>query len=142
MTGTGADEALRWAEVDVAALASNAEVIATLVRPAQVMVMVKSNGYGHGIRIAARAALDGGASWLGVYTPQEALGLRAAGFDAPILVVGWSPPATLDALIDARVDISALDADGVRAVGGCGGSSQTPRPREDRHRAAPARRPA
>ena len=67
---------LRWAEIDVAALAGNAEVIATLVRPARVMAMVKSNGYGHGIAIAARAALDGGASWLGVYTP--AGGARAA----------------------------------------------------------------
>jgi alanine racemase len=116
VSGSGANGEVRWAEVDVAALARNAEVIATLVRPAQVMVMVKSNGYGHGIAIAARAALDGGASWLGVYTPLEALLLRASGFDAPTLVVGWSPPATLDALIDARVDISALDADGVRAV--------------------------
>ena len=78
--------------------------------------MVKSNGYGHGIAIAARAALDGGATWLGVYTPDEALGLRAAGFDAPILVVGWSPPSTLDALVAGGVDISVLDADGIRAV--------------------------
>ena len=59
------DDALRWAEIDVAALTRNAEVIATLVRPASVMAMVKSNGYGHGITIAARAALDGGATWLG-----------------------------------------------------------------------------
>ena len=116
MIPAGAGSMLRWAEIDVAALAGNAEVIATLVRPAQVMVMVKSNGYGHGITIAARAALDGGASWLGVYTPDEALLLRAAGFDARVLVVGWSPPATLDALIDAGIDVSVLDADGLRAV--------------------------
>jgi alanine racemase len=107
---------LRWAEIDVAGLARNAEVIATLVRPAKVMAMVKSNGYGHGIAIAARAALDGGAAWLGVYTPQEALGLRAVGFDAPILVVGWSPPSTLGDLIAGGVDVSVLDADGIRAA--------------------------
>jgi alanine racemase len=108
--------ALRWAEIDVAALAGNAEVIAALVRPARVMAMVKSNGYGHGIVIAARAALDGGAEWLGVYTPQEALGLRADGFEARILVVGWSPPATLGDLIAGGVDVSVLDAEGIRAV--------------------------
>jgi alanine racemase len=110
------DGALRWAEIDLAALAGNAEVIAALVRPARVMAMVKSNGYGHGIRIAARAALDGGAAWLGVYTPQEALGLRADGFGAPILVVGWSPPATLGDLIAGGVDVSVLDAEGIRSV--------------------------
>jgi alanine racemase len=113
VTGPDRGGVLRWAEIDVAALATNAEVI---VRPARVMAMVKSNGYGHGIRIAARAALDGGATWLGVYTPEEALGLRAAGFDAPILVVGWTPPSTLEALIAARVDVGVLDADGIRAV--------------------------
>jgi alanine racemase len=116
VTPTQGNGDLRWAEIDVAALAGNAEVIATLIRPARVMAMVKSNGYGHGIAIAARAALDGGASWLGVYTPQEALGLRAAGFDAPILVVGWSPPATLGDLIAGSVDVSVLDPEGIRAV--------------------------
>jgi alanine racemase len=113
---TDGDGALRWAEIDTDVLANNAAVIATLVRPSGLMVMVKSNGYGHGIGIAARAALEGGASWLGVYTPQEALALRAAGFQAPILVVGWSPPSTLDELIAAGVEISVLDADGIRAV--------------------------
>jgi alanine racemase len=113
---TRGNGALRWAEIDVAALAGNAKVIATIVQPASVMAMVKSNGYGHGIGIAARAALDGGASWLGVYTPQEALGLRAAGFGAPILVVGWSPPATLGDLVAASVDVSVLDAEGIRSL--------------------------
>jgi alanine racemase len=111
-----AGDTLRWAEIDVAALSTNAEILSTLVRPAQVMAMVKSNGYGHGITIAARAALDGGATWLGVYTPEEALGLRAAGFDARMLVVGWSPPSMLEALIAGGIDLSVLDADGVRAV--------------------------
>jgi alanine racemase len=115
---SGPDEngALRWAEIDVAALTRNAEVIATLVRPASVMAMVKSNGYGHGMTIAARSALDGGATWLGVYTPQEAIALRGSGLDARILVVGWSPPATLAELVAAGVDVSVLDAEGIRAV--------------------------
>lgn len=116
MTTGDREGELRWVEIDVAALTRNAEVIATLVRPASVMVMVKSNGYGHGITIAARAALEGGATWLGVYTPEEALALRAAGFDARVLVVGWSPPATLDDLITAGIDVSVLDAGGLRAV--------------------------
>jgi alanine racemase len=116
VSGTDGDGVLRWAEIDTDALAGNAQVIATLVRPAAVMVMVKSNGYGHGMTIAARAALDGGASWLGVYTPQEALALRVAGFQAPILVVGWSPPSTLDDLIAGGVDVSVLDAEGIRVV--------------------------
>ncbi|MEA2638272.1 MAG: alanine racemase [Chloroflexota bacterium] len=113
---SAADGLLRWVEIDVDALASNAGVLAELVRPAEVMAMVKSNGYGHGIAIAARAALDGGATRLGVYTPQEALALRGAGFRAPILAVGWSPPATLSQLVQAGIDVSVFDADGVRSI--------------------------
>lgn len=109
-------DVLRWVEIDVDRLARNAEVLAMLVRPARVMAMVKSNGYGHGITIAARAALDGGATWLGVYTPQEALALRAAGVTARTLVLGWTPPAMHAALIEADVDVSILDADGLRAA--------------------------
>jgi alanine racemase len=116
VSGTGGGGVLRWVDIDTDALARNAEVIATLVRPAGVMVMVKSNGYGHGIRIAAQAALDGGAAWLGVYTPQEALGLRAAGFDTPILVVGWSPPSMIGDLVAAGVDVSVLDAEDIAAA--------------------------
>jgi alanine racemase len=103
-------------EIDVDTLAHNAEVIAALARPARVMAMVKSNGYGHGIEIAARAALEGGATWLGVYTPDEAVQLRQAGLTERTLVLGWTPPSRLAQLIAADVDISILDADGVRAA--------------------------
>ncbi len=114
---------LRWVEIDVDRLARNAEVLAMLVRPARVMAMVKSNGYGHGITVAARAALDGGATWLGVYTPQEALELRAAGVTARTLVLGWTPPAMHPALIAADVDVSILDADGLRAASAAAGAA-------------------
>ncbi len=113
---TAAEGLLRWVEIDVDALARNAEVMRAAAHPAEVMAMVKSNGYGHGMVIAARAALDGGATWLGVYTPQEALALRSAGVRVPILVVGWSPATALAALVAADVDVSVFDADGVRQL--------------------------
>jgi alanine racemase len=49
------------------------------------MAVVKADGYGHGLLPCARAALDGGASWLGVAQLAEALALRAAGVTAPLL---------------------------------------------------------
>src|SRR5438552_9325307 len=108
---------LRWAEVDTAALAHNAKVIRSVFGPGtRLMAMVKSNGYGHGSDIAARAALEGGASWLGVYTPDEALALRHAGFAAPVLVAGWSPPAMHAALVERRVDITVFDVGAIESV--------------------------
>ena len=53
--------------------------------------MVKADGYGHGLVPSARAAVAGGASWLGVAMLEEALALREAGFTEPILAWLWTP---------------------------------------------------
>ena len=111
------DGLVRWAEIDVAALRHNTEAVrARLQPPAQLLAMVKSDGYGHGAETAARAALAGGATWLGVYTPHEALALREAGIDARLLVVGWSPPSVVPALVAHDVDFTVFDAGGARAA--------------------------
>ena len=108
---------VKWAEIDAAALAANAAALAAHVGPdVAVMAMVKANGYGHGAVLAARCMLAGGARWLGVSSPEEALQLRGAGVDAPMLIVGWSPPSSHRALIAASVDITVYDLDEVEAL--------------------------
>ncbi|HYL70303.1 MAG TPA: alanine racemase [Candidatus Dormibacteraeota bacterium] len=117
MTSIPGSGLLRWAEVDAAALRHNAAAFRRRVDASvRLLVMVKSNGYGHGYEVAARAAIDGGADWLGVYTPDEALLLRGAGFDTPLLVAGWSPPPTHAALVADGVDITVFDAASVTSV--------------------------
>jgi len=112
-----ADTPVRWAEIDAGALAHNTRLIRSRIEPTtQLMAMVKSNGYGHGSEIAARASLGGGATWLGVYTPDEALALRATGLDVPTLVVGWSPPATHATLIERDIDVTVVDVAGIESV--------------------------
>jgi alanine racemase len=59
--------------------------------PAEVMAVVKADGYGHGLLESARAALAGGATWLGAAMIDEALALRAAGVTAPVLAWLWTP---------------------------------------------------
>ena len=121
------DALVRWAEVDVAALEHNTALIRGLVPPATALLaMVKSDGYGHGAVTAARAALAGGATWLGVYTPDEAFALRTAGIESRLLVVGWSPPRTLAELMARDVDITVVDAAGVEAVRAAAGSGAAP----------------
>ena len=61
------------------------------------MAVVKANGYGHGAVPAARAALQGGATWLGVSSIPEGIELRRAGVTEPILNLGYTPPAALSA---------------------------------------------
>jgi alanine racemase len=71
--------------VDLDAIRHNVRVLIDLVAPAAVMVVVKADGYGHGMVPAARAAREAGAAWLGVATIDEALTLRRAGDQGRLL---------------------------------------------------------
>lgn len=82
-----------WAEIDLDAVAANVQAIRGRIGPhPEIMAVVKANGYGHGAAPAARAALEGGATRLGVASIEEALVLRRAGIVAPVLVLGFTPP--------------------------------------------------
>src|SRR5262245_13032284 len=71
--------------IDLDAIRDNVRVLADRARNATVMAVVKADGYGHGLIPAARAAVAGGASWLGVTTIGEGLDLRKAGLEQPVL---------------------------------------------------------
>ncbi len=91
---------------------------------AAVMAVVKADAYGHGLVPSARAAVAGGATWLGVAHVQEALALRAAGVGVPVLAWLYSPGVDLGPAVAAGVDLSvsapwALDQV-VRAAAGVG----------------------
>ena len=76
---------LREARIHLDALRNNVDVLRKIVAPAAIMAVVKADAYGHGMVPVARAAVEAGASWLGVADLDEALALRAAGVEAPIL---------------------------------------------------------
>ncbi len=81
------------AVVDLSAIAHNVRVLREHAGSAQVMTVVKADGYGHGAPQVARAALAAGAAEIGVATIEEALALRREGITAPVLA--WlHPPGT------------------------------------------------
>src|SRR5918996_2299756 len=81
------------AVVDLDAIAHNVRLLREHAGSAQVMAVVKADGYGHGAVQAGRAALGAGAAELGVATVDEALALRRDGITAPVLA--WlHPPGT------------------------------------------------
>ena len=88
------------ARVDLGAIERNCARLATAAAPARLCAVVKADGYGHGAVPAARAALAGGAPWLAVATAREAAELRAAGIDAPLLVMGALTASELDRVRD------------------------------------------
>ncbi|MFW0872111.1 alanine racemase [Rhodococcoides corynebacterioides] len=93
------------AVIDLDAVAHNVRVLTARAGSADVMAVVKADGYNHGAVPVARAALGAGAAELGVATVQEALALRAAGVDAPVLCWLHAPGADFRAAIEADVEI-------------------------------------
>ncbi|MPV39093.1 alanine racemase [Georgenia subflava] len=103
------------AVVDLGAIEHNVRTLRAAAPTAEVMAVVKSDAYGHGLLPVARATLAGGATWLGVAQLAEALELRA-GLDAArppgeprprILTWLFAPGAPLALALDADLDLSA-----------------------------------
>lgn len=101
--------ALTWVEVDLGAIRSNTQKLIGLAGGARLMAVVKANAYGHGAAAAGRAALAAGAAWLGVARAGEGLELRAAGLPAPILVLGYTPPALAAEAIAHDLTLAVFD---------------------------------
>src|SRR3954469_21494849 len=96
------------ARVDLAAIRDNCARLAGELRGgATLCAVVKADGYGHGAARAGRAALAGGAGRLAVATADEAADLRAAGLDAPLLVMGALTRAELDVALEADAAVVA-----------------------------------
>jgi alanine racemase len=96
---------IREARIDAGAIAANVRALRAAAGTAEFLAVVKADGYGHGAETAARAALEGGASWLGVADPDEALALRRAGVEAPLLAWILHTDADFAAVAAAGVDL-------------------------------------
>jgi alanine racemase len=110
MQSIGTTHVAPEAVIDLDAVAHNVAVLREHAGSAQVMAVVKADGYGHGATRTGRAALAAGATELGVATVDEAIALRRDGITAPVLA--WlHPPGTdfvpaLDS--DVQIAVSSL----------------------------------
>src|SRR3954451_3698039 len=145
------------AEIDLAAVRANVGELRRRAGNAEVMAVVKADGYGHGMLPCARAAVAGGATWLGVAFVDEAVVLRDDGIDVPLLAWLLSPHTDLRpaALRSVDVSISAewaleLAAAAARETGSAGGAPRgggrggggDPCPSQGGHRPRACRRDA
>src|SRR5690625_1976304 len=96
-----------WAEIDLKAIKHNVrEIKGTLPADTKIFAVVKANGYGHGAVQVAKAALEAGADYLAVALLEEALELREAGIDAPILVFGYVHPKDAQVAVRNRFKLT------------------------------------
>ncbi len=102
------------AKVDLAAIRDNVRTL----KPdgVELMAVVKANAYGHGDVPIARAALEAGATWLGVALVEEGLALRMAGIEAPILVLSEAPAGSEAVAVAHRLTPSIYTRDGLRRL--------------------------
>ncbi len=114
------------ARIDLAALSANVASLRGYAGSAEVMVVVKADGYGHGLVPAARAALAGGATWLGTAVLEEALALRKAGVESRLLAWLHGPGEDWPAAIVAEIDLSANAVWAVREIAAAAASIGRP----------------
>ncbi|HEX4114565.1 MAG TPA: alanine racemase [Solirubrobacteraceae bacterium] len=111
------------ARVNLAAIERNCRRLREELEPGcELCAVVKADGYGHGASQSARAALDGGATWLAVAGAHEAAQLRHAGFgEVRLLVMGALSPVELDEALAAESDVVIWSEQMVGAVARAGG---------------------
>lgn len=98
---------LLWIEVDVSALADNLKVFRELVGPDVILApVVKSEGYGHGLEIAARAFASAGADWVCVHSGEEAERVLDLQLPVEVLQLGPVDPDHLPRALAAGVHLT------------------------------------
>jgi len=105
-----------WAEVDITAVTANARELKRLAGRAQLLAVVKADGYGHGSVPAARASLAGGATWLGVALVEEGEVLRRSGITAPVLVLSEPRPSAMGQVVASDLRPTLYTEEGVAAA--------------------------
>jgi alanine racemase len=105
-----------WADVDLGAIAANVRALRAAVQSADVLAVVKADGYGHGAVPVGRAALAAGASSLGVALVEEGVELRDAGIDAMVLVLSEPVPEAAETVVQRSLTPVVYTAGGIVAL--------------------------
>ncbi|MBQ5840987.1 MAG: alanine racemase, partial [Clostridia bacterium] len=77
---------------------------------------VKADAYGHGAVPVAKTLCEVGVDWLGVSNLEEAIQLRLAGIDRPMLVISYTPPCEAARLASYDITQTVVSADHAREL--------------------------
>lgn len=106
-----------WREIDLEALAHNAQILRRSLPPEEtLMAVVKADAYGHGAVPSARCLQKAGVRAFAVACPAEGIVLRKAGIRGLILVLGYTNPAEASLLSHWRLTLTVVDLDHARAL--------------------------
>lgn len=100
--------------IDLDNFSQNVKNLKSLLRPeTRLMAVIKADAYGHGAVEIARTALNSGATWLGVATPDEGRQLREAGIDAPILVLSGAMEQGMSIVVQNDLRLTVFNLGGL-----------------------------
>lgn len=99
------------AVIDLSAIEKNLQAFKEKSGTAEIIAVVKADAYGHGMAEVAKKALDSGAAWLAVATPDEALALVENGIEANILVLGHTPAHFIPVAQRTGISVAAISLD-------------------------------
>lgn len=106
-----------WVEVSLDAIRKNVQAFKNHLKGnSQFLAVVKADGYGHGAIEVGKAALQAGADGLGVAILDEAMELRKAGIDAPILVLGYTKPEAVKEAVVHDITLTVYNEDVLKAA--------------------------
>lgn len=106
-----------WAEIDLDALAHNMREIRKITNPnAQIMAVVKADGYGCGFYESTKVFLQNGADRLAVAILQEGIQLRKRGIDVPVLILGASFEDDIEDIINYNITPSVCSFDFAKSL--------------------------
>jgi Alr-MurF fusion protein len=104
-----------WIEVDNNILAKNIRTVKEHIgKKVTLMAVVKADAYGHGAVTVARTAVNNGAEYLGVASMAEAVELRDAGIETPILVLSYAPAEAVHQALRLNLTLSVYELEQAR----------------------------
>jgi len=107
-----------WVEVDLDAIAHNLALVRKITRPGtKVLGVVKADAYGHGAVPVAKRLIERGVDYLAVASLEEAVELRDAGINCPILVLGILHPTQVGDALDLNLTLTLFTKTMARALG-------------------------
>lgn len=98
-----------YAQIDLDAMRSNVSQAMNRMSPAKVMAIIKADAYGHGAIRAAKALDEIGVYAYGVASADEAIQLRKAGVEKPLMILGFAFEESIDDMINNNIILSVFD---------------------------------
>lgn len=105
-----------WIEISRSAIEHNVRLLKKLADPAELIIPIKGDAYGHGLLEVAKILNDAHVNWFAVDWWKDALFLRKKGYKQSILLIGFAPKICLRELIQQRISIDVYTPETLKEI--------------------------